>query len=658
MQESYNDINFRNIHQLSAIWEKNTLNYLQNRLFGAKFEDRTSKYVTIFGATQCGKTTLILTLIGIKDEYIFELSKILRGSRSFGKSSTSTAVIYTRSNDDSFGLVELEKDEQFADQHEFDDTRIKCLDVEEFKSRIDAYRNRMTAGDSLPLAVKYYIPQRFFEQADGNNNLVIIDLPGTEANGVENGFAKSVADKYRMLSDANIVVISANEVQKLYDSGNEYRNHISDYGDICYFVTTKSITTFSANDRELAFPDGVFSGDAIKTYYKNVEVDKVRGRKLKDVVNPDRIFPVEIGETKNNFVANNGANRDVILSYIDGEISQLRQKILNSNSSSIFKYKNELKTHMNKLQDEIKGYNGTINVLGKECGIVLNQLEDISRGYNEAQKNISSKKDEMETIIQEIRKVNQYINGLSALKDYQVEGEFNKKTIPDIENKYKDFLNTYSKKIKNKLEKRILNINKTASEKLKPDDFAFLNNSISASASDFNYKECKTKDVGFRYGEWDWWKRKHYSKGILEYNLSKRLENDTEVFLKTIKEYYRENLDELKEKYRQAYEESISDDYAIIKSRENIVNDLKEKANTKTANLNKEKTKLTGIQKRYDSYLQFYNNFYTLVKNFYDIEITKINEAINSDSVSSGQKFLLLLTANHMEKVFNNKVKE
>ncbi|RIO19453.1 hypothetical protein BUZ83_12350, partial [Staphylococcus saprophyticus] len=57
---------------------------------------RNQEYVGVYGPTQVGKTTFILTFIGIKDEYMKSLTNALRGKQGYGKSSTVTATLYQR----------------------------------------------------------------------------------------------------------------------------------------------------------------------------------------------------------------------------------------------------------------------------------------------------------------------------------------------------------------------------------------------------------------------------------------------------------------------------------------------------------------------------------------------------------------------------------
>ena len=82
------------------ILDKLLLKPKQSRLARTKEE----KLVVVFGKPQTGKTTLILSLMGVSEEKLADVSKVLRAGTPKGDSSTSTAIIYQRSDDDMFGI--------------------------------------------------------------------------------------------------------------------------------------------------------------------------------------------------------------------------------------------------------------------------------------------------------------------------------------------------------------------------------------------------------------------------------------------------------------------------------------------------------------------------------------------------------------------------
>ena len=72
-----------------------------------KYEGLQESYlVVVYGPAQIGKTSLILKLIGIRDDCFQCVSQTLRTKEiTRGNSSTSTAIIYARSDTEQYALT-------------------------------------------------------------------------------------------------------------------------------------------------------------------------------------------------------------------------------------------------------------------------------------------------------------------------------------------------------------------------------------------------------------------------------------------------------------------------------------------------------------------------------------------------------------------------
>ncbi len=55
-------------------------------------KDKEKKLAVMYGKSQVGKTTLILALMGAKEDMLARIEKILRAGRDKGRSSTATAM--------------------------------------------------------------------------------------------------------------------------------------------------------------------------------------------------------------------------------------------------------------------------------------------------------------------------------------------------------------------------------------------------------------------------------------------------------------------------------------------------------------------------------------------------------------------------------------
>src|SRR5690606_2308028 len=88
------------------------INSIDNETFRSLYNQYSNKTVNIavYGQSQVGKTTLILKLIGIKEEHYEEISSVLRADIPKGKSVTPTSIIYLKSKDNYFYYKEGDKE--------------------------------------------------------------------------------------------------------------------------------------------------------------------------------------------------------------------------------------------------------------------------------------------------------------------------------------------------------------------------------------------------------------------------------------------------------------------------------------------------------------------------------------------------------------------
>ncbi|NHC41041.1 hypothetical protein G6549_13780 [Bacillus sp. MM2020_1] len=164
---------FTNFHKNRYEWAFKAKKEFINRfvrLDVEKTEAASTKELTIsvYGPTQVGKTTLILSLLGIKQDRLSQLSKWLRGKRKLGESSTVTVMRYERSQDHYFH-VRLPNDVVKAG-----------LSGEQLEAALESVRANVETQESYsvePIVVE--IPFDYFEER--NVHLNIVDLPGVES---------------------------------------------------------------------------------------------------------------------------------------------------------------------------------------------------------------------------------------------------------------------------------------------------------------------------------------------------------------------------------------------------------------------------------------------------------------------------------------------
>jgi hypothetical protein len=156
--------------------------------------------VALYGSTQVGKTTLILDMLGIADEHLPLVSRVLRGGRSVGKSSTATALRYRKSDDECWRIGDAA-------------TGLSDDEVETFFGRV---RTEVEAGRrETPDVLDVYVPRQFFsDRADALKlDIRLLDLPGLNAaNQTEVEYVRRVAQQYVPFADLIVLVGRADDL--------------------------------------------------------------------------------------------------------------------------------------------------------------------------------------------------------------------------------------------------------------------------------------------------------------------------------------------------------------------------------------------------------------------------------------------------------------
>ncbi|MCL8328862.1 dynamin family protein [Pseudomonas juntendi] len=161
--------------------------------------------VAVYGATQVGKTTLILDLLGVTGEALERASSVLRGDQRMGKSSTACAIRYGRSKDDNWYIGD----------------NSGALDDEAARVQFSAIRTELEEGRAQSVDVlSVRLPSMFFEQGGGDAlslDLRILDIPGINAvNEAEQAQVARVAEKYVASADLILLVGRADDLGFLH----------------------------------------------------------------------------------------------------------------------------------------------------------------------------------------------------------------------------------------------------------------------------------------------------------------------------------------------------------------------------------------------------------------------------------------------------------
>jgi GTPase SAR1 family protein len=166
---------FSNYNDQKWDWTRNAATKFISgfKRFDGYIEEKEQVYIGVYGPTQVGKTTFILSLLGIDFDQLNPLSDALRGGQAKGKSATVTCTIFKKTDEDQFRII-WPSGQAFT-----------CLTLIEVEQVMQNLRNQIYLTEDFPLSpLLVEIPMYYFNQVDMDQrtrDLSIIDLPGDDS---------------------------------------------------------------------------------------------------------------------------------------------------------------------------------------------------------------------------------------------------------------------------------------------------------------------------------------------------------------------------------------------------------------------------------------------------------------------------------------------
>lgn len=344
----------------------NFINDLSDENFKSLYKQNSNKTVNIavYGKSQVGKTTLILKLIGIKEEYYEEVSDILRADIPRGRSVTPTSIIYSKSHDNYFHYSEG------ISQYK--------LSGDELKEKLKILRKRVENNieiDNLENSncnVLIKIPLIFFEERN-IIDLKIIDLPGYgSANEKEQKHVQKVINDIKPI--LNLVLIVSNSITDLVNCAKPCKQF--------KYVLTRSVS--KASVRKQFEEDRISDKDAYVEFVRSeferlsrrvkvypleygdswLKLDKkIKGKAESIMIELFEDLRTDISESStdyNRLMQNANYYRD-IKKKIKIERKRFNKTIKNKNNEieKLNRYLNRLKTLIDNSHEEIEDFNNS-----------------------------------------------------------------------------------------------------------------------------------------------------------------------------------------------------------------------------------------------------------------------------------------------------------
>lgn len=251
--------------------------------FDGVLNEKEQVYIGVYGPTQVGKTTFILTLLGIRFDLINELSDALRGGRVKGQSATITCTIFEKSNEDVFNII-WPSGEKFT-----------CHTLVEVEQIMGDLRQQVYQEDQfslLPLIIK--LPIHYFNIADIDQrirDLSIIDLPGDDSKDLkEMQHVNRVLKEYITRCKVCVIMEIASQMTSLTKLEKEFVKDWLFLPEQFRIVLTRSVTNGSVMRNIL---EGKIQSEA--------SFNELYRKELSEVCEVDdfgiSVYPLEFGDS-------------------------------------------------------------------------------------------------------------------------------------------------------------------------------------------------------------------------------------------------------------------------------------------------------------------------------------------------------------------------
>ena len=308
-------------------WQRDTLESIKNRVgfcnpFVSFDRAKEDHLVMTYGDSQVGKTTLILTMMGIRGECLEDVSSTLRAGIPKGNSSTSTAIIYRRSP-----ASVLERGKYGYCYSELNDAakqKINFCTKSEFEEELKKLRERVEKNRQNQLDVlSVYIPENCFAGTREEDRISVIDMPGVESrNEKERSHVQSLMNLYLPLASVCLVVFRGQNIQALESREIPNQPNWKVMPNRFLLVPTYAYSVESVRNKigkqKIEQADSFYS--YVKTHYRE-EKERVLGQG-----NALEIFPLELGES----LATQGDTPEGVIfrKTADRMLEDLRQAII------------------------------------------------------------------------------------------------------------------------------------------------------------------------------------------------------------------------------------------------------------------------------------------------------------------------------------------
>lgn len=339
-------IMWEHIYRTKDNWKKNTFEIIKNRILLVKdnrfvqYNQRTStQLVCLYGESQVGKTTLILYLIGLKEEYVSEVQKVLRGGVELGNSSTSTAIMYSQNDDCNpknsckYGI----RYETLNDGNH--SSKTLYYTSEEMIQELKAIRGKVEQNKFIKNEIVHiYIPKEYFDINKSKSKNYFLDLPGINSrNQLEKDHVNSIVNRYIPISSVCMIVSLANEMETLKEGKVDFPNDINWRNLSHKYIVVLTNSLFQDYVVNFLQRSKSLNHENLSDFVKNTIKSEIINKEIFDAKYKTQIFPVDIGSSFIKLLNNiREEDREELIKTRDFFLNSLQEYILNHKEEPLF----------------------------------------------------------------------------------------------------------------------------------------------------------------------------------------------------------------------------------------------------------------------------------------------------------------------------------
>lgn len=396
MQQTF----WRDIYSKRLLWAENAYQsfiekFDSDRLINTHLNNKKQASIIIYGSTQVGKTTFILTLLGVDENKISQVDKVLRAGQTLGNSATSRSSRYRRSDDQYWHFSHRKKGEE-----PFNDEKALLI-LKELRTQVEKGKTKEIS------TIDIFIPNIYFiSGANDKIDLLIHDLPGINArNENENSYVKELVENYISAAD---MIFLVGKIDGLGFLKNEELDNplLSTW----YFNSTvyKVILTHSFSNASIK--DKIINNDINSLEsFNNYIFEQINTMELRLPQSiKEQLYPIECGRSWNSLIQGNDKFTEKSIQLRKAILNKLYQDIENSmNPLSRLKTGymlpeylkqqrerevEEYEIHIEKLTSEIKEIKKRIENIGSYSHKIKNKIEEIQNKLDDISKSLKENK--------------------------------------------------------------------------------------------------------------------------------------------------------------------------------------------------------------------------------------------------------------------------